>query len=389
MRVQVIMFIFVCGILNLASIFLFAQGFTSKTPKRSLSIGKVTLKASSSDRSTILITGANRGIGYECAAKLLGSSNANYDIILACRDKQKGEMAKSRMMTMQPSSQSTVEVMELNLADLNSVSAFCKTWGKRPLDVLCLNAGIQVGKGIGVGNTGGEECRRTRQGFELTVGTNHIGHFALMRQLMPNIENTYRSKSKTNYEGPSGRIVIVGSGVHDPEEPGGEVGSKATLGDLSGLKRGFLSPDSMVDGSAAFDSDKAYKDSKLCNVATSLEVARRLGSSEATKGITCNVMNPGLCPTSGLFRDLNPIFVAIFTFITRYVAKVAVTESEGGRRLAYMVESPMLNSVTGGYFSGKPGYYAFEATMPSKEARNQATGKLLYDLTDKIVQNYV
>ena len=168
--------------------------------------------------------------------------------------------------------------------------------------------------------------------------------------------------------------MIVGSGVHDPDEPGGNVGSKATLGSMSGLERGFVSPDAMVDG-AAFDSDKAYKDSKLCNVVTCLEVARRLASNSKYNGITCNVMNPGLCPTTGLFRDLNPIFVAIFTFITRYLAKVAVSEEEGGRRLAYMVESPLLDKVTGGYFSGKPGYYEFEATTPSREARNETTGK--------------
>jgi protochlorophyllide reductase len=53
----------------------------------------------------------------------------------------------------------------------------------------------------------------------------------------------------------------------------------------------------MVDGSA-YDGDKAYKDSKLCNVMLSLEVARRL--QEKRSGVTCNVMNPGLIPTTGI-----------------------------------------------------------------------------------------
>jgi protochlorophyllide reductase len=209
-----------------------------------------------------------------------------------------------------------------------------------------------------------------------------------MQALMPNILKTYSSNSGSSEEGPSGRLVIVGSGVHDPDEPGGNVGSKAKLGDMSGLERGFTPPDSMVDG-AAFDSDKAYKDSKLCNVVTCLEMARRLSSDSKYKGITCNVMNPGLCPTTGLFRDLNPIFVAIFTLITRYLAKVAVSEEEGGKRLAYMVEGPLLDKVTGGYFSGKPGYYEFEATTPSKEARSESTGKRLFDLTEGLVKKYM
>jgi protochlorophyllide reductase len=95
---------------------------------------------------------------------------------------------------------------------------------------------------------------------------------------------------------------------------GGKVGSKATLGDMSGLRAGFLPPVSMIDNSA-YDPDKAYKDSKLCNVMTSFELARRLQQSKSS--VTCNVLNPGLIPTTGLFRTINPIFVFIFTILTR------------------------------------------------------------------------
>jgi protochlorophyllide reductase len=134
----------------------------------------------------------------------------------------------------------------------------------------------------------------------------------------------------------SSRIVIVGSGVHNPEEPGGDVGSKAALGDLSGIISGFKKPITMIDNSN-YDADKAYKDSKLCNVMTALELARRLKSKRMIT--TCNVMNPGLIPTTGLFRELNPVFVFLFTILTRYVFKVAATEEEGGARLAFMVST--------------------------------------------------
>jgi protochlorophyllide reductase len=214
------------------------------------------------------------------------------------------------------------------------------------------------------------------------VGTNHIGHFALVQDFLPKI-----AKTAAGGVGKA-RVVYTGSGVHNPDEPGGDVGSKATLGDMEGLAKGYKPPISMVDGKEKFDSDKAYKDSKLCNVCTSLETARRLKASSdpALNRITVNVMNPGLIPTSGLFRDLNPFFVAIFTLITRYIARVAVSEEEGGRRLAFMVESPMLDNVTGGYFSGKPGFYEFSAAEASKEATNEAVGKKLWDLTEKIVK---
>jgi protochlorophyllide reductase len=163
----------------------------------------------------------------------------------------------------------------------------------------------------------------TSDGFEATVGTNHIGHFLLIQSLISELE-----KSK------DGRVVIVGSGVHNPEEGGGNVGSKATLGDLSGFSDGFRSPVSMVDG-GAYDADKAYKDSKLCNVITALELSRRLKSKKFKT--SSFVMNPGLIPTTGLFRSLNPIFVTVFAFLTRYIFRVAATEEEGGGRLAYMV----------------------------------------------------
>jgi hypothetical protein len=59
---------------------------------------------------------------------------------------------------------------------------------------------------------------------------------------------------------------------------------------------------------------------------TSIELARRLVAKQSS--VTCNVMNPGLIPTTGLFRDLNPLFVFIFTLLTTYVFKVASSEEE-------------------------------------------------------------
>lgn len=117
---------------------------------------------------------------------------------------------------------------------------------------------------------------------------------------------------------------------------------------------------------------------------TALELARRL--RKAGSKITCNTMNPGLIPTTGLFRDLNPVFVAIFSFLTKYVFNVAVSEEEGGRRLSTLIASPLLNGVTGAYFSGKPGAPEFDPIVPSKEAADEAKGMLLFELTKKLLQ---
>ena len=172
--------------------------------------------------------------------------------------------------------------------------------------------------------------------------------------------------------------------MHNPDEAGGNVGFKATLGDLKGLKGGFKDPISMIDG-GTFDPDKAYKDSKLCNVMTCLELSRRLKAQKSK--VTANVMNPGLIPTTGLFREFNPLFVTVFSFLTKYVFKVAASEQEGGSRLAFMIASLELSGITGSYYSGRPGQTEYVPTEPSSEAKDPRNSELLWALTESLIRN--
>eukprot|EP01035_Chromulina_nebulosa_P018737 gene18737-24502_t len=279
-------------------------------------------------KRTVIITGANRGIGLE-TTRILASTN-EWNIIAACRCVE----ATSKAFQSIKSGTDNINIYELDLNDLKSVKTFVNNIkaSKLPIDVLACNAGVQF-------SGSGDTPLRTVQGFEKTIGINHIGHFYLANELISVLE-----KSNNNP-----RIVFVGSGVHNPEEKGGNVGSKATLGDLKGLELGFKDSVAMIDN-GDYDGDKAYKDSKLCNVITALELSRRLSSKKSK--VTSNVMNPGLIPTTGLFRDLNPIFVFIFTILTRYVFKVAVSEEIGGKRLAFMISDPSLDGITGAYYSG-------------------------------------
>jgi len=323
---------------------------------------------------TAIITGANSGVGF-AGAKQLAATN-EWRVVLACRSLEKAERARAQMPNPD-----NVEVRLLDLADLASVKKFCDEWGPaRPLHVLALNAGVQKQTDAFAKELiAGDAVPRTAQGFEETIGTNHIGHFYMSQLLLKNIRAAG-----------GGRVVWTGSGVHDPSQPGGDVGSKATLGDLSGLAAGFTRPVCMIDSvTAAYDPDKAYKDSKLCNVMTSLEMARRLAEAGGPAPITSNVFNPGLIPTTGLFRSLNPFFVLLFTALTRYVFRVAETEEEGGRRLAYMVADPALDKVTGGYFTGKPYSYPFQLATPSAEAQDQDKAKKLWALSEKIIQDRI
>lgn len=324
--------------------------------------------AVSSSKKTCIITGANRGIGL-AAVKQLAVTN-EWNIIMACRSKDNIDMALRQITKGQANCFPEI----LDLADLDSVKSFCDRWKKSgSIDVLACNAGIQQStSGLG-GKENGATVARTKQGYENTVGTNHIGHFLLINRLM----NGSINKN-------SGRIVLVGSGVHDPDEAGGNVGSKATLGNFKGLKDGFTGSNVMIDGSE-YDPDKAYKDSKLCNVITTLELSRKFKNSRSK--ITVNTMNPGLIPTTGLFRDINPIFVLIFTFLTKYVFRVTSSEEEGGRRLAYLIADPEVATLSGEYFTGKAGTTEFQPKPPSKEAQDPTKGSMLWTLTCNLLKS--
>ena len=116
----------------------------------------------------------------------------------------------------------------------------------KPLDVLVLNAGVQY--------SGDNAIRRTDDGFEITVGTNHLGHFLLTNLLLPDMEAAGTAAGAAA-GGAAPRIVVTASEVHDPASPGGAVGPGAGLGGLSGLDASGADFE-MLDGSE-YNADKA------------------------------------------------------------------------------------------------------------------------------------
>ena len=223
---------------------------------------------------TILVTGCNSGIGFEASRILARQGNT---IIMACRTLEKATDAADKIMAETPDAK--LVPAECDLASEESIRNFAKTVDKN-LDIVCYNAGLAL-------DTGGQ-IERTKEGFELTVGINHFGHFYL-HQLI---------NDKINKE--SGKIVVTASSVHDPDSPGGAQGIPATLGNLEGLIRDGKTCE-MIDGQP-YNGDKAYKDSKLCNIFFLRELQRRLASAEATRGMSANAFSPGLITSSGFFR---------------------------------------------------------------------------------------
>ncbi len=138
---------------------------------------------------TIIVTGANSGIGYEAA---LGFARKQARVVLACRSMEKAAAAAAQITAANP--RAAVEIMELDLSDLKSVRAFADAFrGKhQALHVLCNNAGVMA-----------IPYRKTADGFEMQFGTNHLGHFALTGLLLDLLLASEAS-----------RVVTVSSGVH-------------------------------------------------------------------------------------------------------------------------------------------------------------------------------
>lgn len=320
----------------------------------------------------IVITGANSGVGLE-GAKLLVA--AGHRVVCACRTQAKADVAASAANAAASGAlRPGIAVgMVCDLANLSSVRTFAAAFkaSKRPLDSLCLNAGLAL-------NTADKEASRTADGFELTVGTNHLGHFLLAQLLADELATAAKR------EGGQPRLVVTASPVHDPTSGGGAVGSKATLGDLSGLAAGPRFE--MVDG-GSFDADKAYKDSKLCNVLFTAEAARRLGP----RGVAVNSFSPGLIPSpDGFFRYQNPTFAKAFEFISTSVAKVSETPAFGGACLAYMAAdaAPTLDAelMAGKFYDTyPPGKHQLAVHAASAEARDVAEQRRLWELSERLV----
>lgn len=146
-------------------------------------------------------------------------------------------------------------------------------------------------------------------------------------------------------------MIIVGSITGNTNTVGGGlVYPFADLGDLKGFEQGFKDPISMIDGKPFFGA-KAYKDSKLCNMQTVLELHRRYHDST---GITFSSMYPGCIAETALFREKRQWFRTLFPIFMKYVTGGYVGQEEAGERLAQCVYDPVTKK-SGVYWSWNGG----------------------------------
>jgi NAD(P)-dependent dehydrogenase (short-subunit alcohol dehydrogenase family) len=217
------------------------------------------------DHRVVVITGATSGLGKE-AARILAGKHAT--VIMAVRNTPKGEQVAAEFKREFPAV--VIDVRKLDLGSLSSVKAFSEAiHAAYPrLDILVNNAGVMA-------------CpySKTEDGFEIQMGTNHLGHFALTGWLMPLLRKTQGS-----------RVVVTSSIAH-------RMGN-IDFEDIHWEKR-------------KYNTNKAYGDSKLANLYFAYELARKLKDDPDAPRVTA--AHPGWTSTelqrhSLIFRVLNPIF---------------------------------------------------------------------------------
>jgi|AntDeeMinimDraft_4_1070355.scaffolds.fasta_scaffold00224_30 hypothetical protein len=198
---------------------------------------------------TILVTGANSGLGLESARMLAGRGAT---VVMACRNAQKGQAAMADIRAQHPDAD--LVLMELDLADLDSVRRFAETFRQKydRLDVLINNAGLMA-----------PPLQHTRDGFEIQFGTNHLGHFALTGHLLDRLEAAVEP-----------RIVVVSSLAH---------------------RMGNIYFDNL-NGEKWYRRWQFYGQSKLANLMFALELERRL--KDEGSSVKVMAVHPGYSATN-------------------------------------------------------------------------------------------
>ncbi|MEN9245941.1 MAG: protochlorophyllide reductase [Thermostichales cyanobacterium SRBZ-1_bins_19] len=310
---------------------------------------------------TVVITGASSGVGLYSAKAL---AKRGWHVVMACRNLDKAEKAAQQVGI--PTESRTI--MPVDVASLASVRQFVASFRtlNRPLDALVINAAIYMPLL--------KAPLRSPEGYELTMATNHLGHFLMCNLMLADFKYS---------DYPDRRLVILGTVTHNPDELGGKIPPRPDLGTLEGFAKGFKEPISMADGKA-FEPVKAYKDSKVCNVLTMRELHRRFHEST---GITFSSLYPGCVADTPLFRNHYPLFQKLFPWFQKYITGGYVSQELAGERVAMVVADPEFRQ-SGAYWSWgnrqKPGRRSFVQQV-SPQARDEELGKKMWDLSLQLV----
>ncbi|KAM9553352.1 retinol dehydrogenase 12-like isoform 2-T2 [Salvelinus alpinus] len=275
------------------------------------------------DDKTVLITGANTGIGKETALDL---AKRGARIIMACRDMEKAEGALKEVI--QGSGSQNVVIKKLDLSNTKSIREFAETINKEEtkLNILINNAGVMM-------------CPygKTADGFEMQIGVNHNGHFLFTHLLIDLIKRSTPA-----------RIINVSSLAH--------FWGTINLDDINSEK--------------GYDKKKAYSQSKLANVLFTRSLAKRLQGT----AVTAYSLHPGVVQTD-LWRHLNAPQAAIMKMISPFIK----TSVQGAQTTIYCAVAPELETESGGC------YRDCAPANCSRSASDDVTAQKLWELSCRML----
>ncbi len=279
------------------------------------------------DQRTILITGANDGIGRATAARL---AERGFRLVLACRDG--GAAMKTARDLMDRSGNEQIFSLQCDLADFSSVAAGAEEFlAEYPaLDVLINNAGVYT-----------DTLSHTADGYEYQFGVNYLGHFLLTNLLLPALRCA-----------DDARVVNVSSALH--------ANGQIDFGNLRGER-----------GAAAYSGTDAYAQSKLANVLFTMELARRYAGE-----FTANALHPGIVATNLANKDAGWITSCVW----RMYKPFARPPKKGAQTSIYLAASPEVRDVTGRYFDECQCLRA-----PSATSRDEALARRLWEWSEGAV----
>lgn len=275
----------------------------------------------------IIVTGANTGIGKETAWEL---ARRGAKVYMACRDMSRCEEARGEIVIS--TKNKYVYCRPCDLASLQSIRDFVKLFKseEKRLDVLINNAGVmRTPKGS-----------KTKEGFELQLGVNHLGHFLLTNLLVDYLKSSAPS-----------RIINVSSVAH---------------------RKGKINRDDL-NSDNKYDPGEAYSQSKLANILFNNELAEQLKDT----GVTANTVHPGIVDTD-IIRYMgfySSWFAAIF--VKPLAWPFIKAPRQGCQTVVYLALDPEVEKVTGKYFCD------YEEAEISSEAKDVSLRKWLWKVSER------
>lgn len=268
---------------------------------------------------TIVVTGANSGIGKACATEL---ARRGAHVVMTARDAVRGQQALEDVK--RASGNGHVDLLLGDFASLADVRVLANRIGSLPkVDALVNNAGLML-----------TERRETRDGFETTFQVNHLAPFLLTSMLIPKLAQT-----------PGARIVTVASDAHSS-------GGALDFDDLQSKRR--------------YTPFAVYGRSKLANILFTRELARRVEG----KGITANCLHPGVVAT-GFAGDGDA--TGWFAWGIKLVRPFMLTPEKGADTMVYLATSPDVAGTTGRYFVKR------REKTPGRHALDDEAARRLWD----------